>query len=72
MTLSASGEAIEAEKSYVVTGWASVNEGTEGPPIYEVVTDYVKSQSTLKAEPSGGVEIVGWKHRVRVGDQNTG
>ena len=59
MTLASSGEAIEAEKSYVVTGWASVNEGTEGPPVYEVVTDYIKSQSTLKAEPSGGVEIVG-------------
>ena len=32
-----SGEAIDPAKNYVVAGWASVNEGTEGPPIYDLV-----------------------------------
>ena len=58
MTLS-SGEAIEAAKTYSVAGWASVNEGTEGPPIWEVVKDYIKAKGTLTAEPSGKVEIAG-------------
>ena len=41
MTLLKSGEAIEPAKDYVVAGWASVNEATEGPPIWEVVEDYL-------------------------------
>ncbi len=59
MTLAETGEAIEPEKSYVVAGWASVNEGAEGPPIYDIVTNYIKGQSTLTATQSGEVEIVG-------------
>ena len=31
------GRPLEAGKDYTVAGWASVNEGTEGPPIWEVV-----------------------------------
>jgi sulfur-oxidizing protein SoxB len=38
MTLpEATGEPIDPPKNYVVAGWASVNEGTEGPPIWDVV-----------------------------------
>ena len=51
MTLATSGDAIEAGKSYTVAGWASVNEGTEGPPIWDVVTDYIQRQDTLTAKP---------------------
>ncbi len=50
MTMTAGGDPVEDGKTYVVTGWASVNEGTEGPAIYDVVTDYIKSQGTLTAE----------------------
>ncbi len=59
MTLTASGEKIEAGKTYAVAGWASVNEGTEGPPIYELVSDHIQSQGTLSGKASGKVEIVG-------------
>ncbi|HAV09549.1 MAG TPA: thiosulfohydrolase SoxB, partial [Rhodobacteraceae bacterium] len=31
MILLKTGEKIDPAKSYVVAGWASVNEGTEGP-----------------------------------------
>ncbi|MCP4837738.1 MAG: thiosulfohydrolase SoxB, partial [Planctomycetes bacterium] len=34
MTLLKTGERIDPAKSYVVAGWASVNEGTEGPKIW--------------------------------------
>ena len=37
MVLLRTGEKIDAGKKYTVSGWASVNEGTEGPPIYDVV-----------------------------------
>ncbi|MDT8329232.1 MAG: thiosulfohydrolase SoxB, partial [Roseovarius sp.] len=37
LTLLRTGEAIDPSKNYVVAGWASVNEGTEGPQIWDVV-----------------------------------
>ena len=33
------GKPLEAARDYTVAGWASVNEGTEGPPIWDVVDD---------------------------------
>ena len=59
MTLLKSGEPIDPSASYVVSGWASVNEGTEGPPIYDVVTDYVRRVGTVTLEPNRSVEVVG-------------
>jgi sulfur-oxidizing protein SoxB len=59
MTLLKTGEPLDAAKSYTVTGWASVNEGTEGPPIWEVVERYVTAAKTVKIEPSGAVKIRG-------------
>lgn len=35
---------IEAETTYSVAGWASVNEDVSGPPIWDVVARYLKSQ----------------------------
>ena len=32
------GQRLDPAKEYAVAGWASVNEGTEGPPIWDVVT----------------------------------
>ena len=37
------GAPLDAGKRYRVAGWASVNEGVSGPPIYEVVEAYLKS-----------------------------
>jgi DMSO/TMAO reductase YedYZ molybdopterin-dependent catalytic subunit len=37
MRLTGTGEPIEADKTYTVGGWASVNEGTEGPAIYDLM-----------------------------------
>ena len=38
------GEAIEAEKSYKVAGWATVNAQSPGPPIWEVVAQYLRDR----------------------------
>ena len=59
MTLLKTGEAIDPQKTYVVAGWASVNEGTEGPPIWEVVEDYVRAQGTVSVEPNKSVKVFG-------------
>ena len=59
MTLLKTGKPIDPAKEYVVAGWASVNEGTEGPPIWDVVTNYVKRQGTVKLKPNRSVKVVG-------------
>ena len=59
MTLLKSGEKIDPSKNYVVAGWASVNEGTEGPPVWDVVSNYIKRKKTVAVEPNTSVKIVG-------------
>jgi sulfur-oxidizing protein SoxB len=50
---------IEAKKEYVVAGWASVNEGTEGPPVWDLVERYVAAEKTLRVRPNTSVKISG-------------
>jgi sulfur-oxidizing protein SoxB len=59
MTLIKTGEAIDPSKNYVVAGWASVNEGTEGPQIWDVVESHIKKLGTVTLEPNNSVEVVG-------------
>jgi sulfur-oxidizing protein SoxB len=37
LTLLRSGQPLEAAREYTVAGWASVAEGSEGPPVWEVL-----------------------------------
>ncbi|PHQ95379.1 MAG: thiosulfohydrolase SoxB [Marinosulfonomonas sp.] len=59
MTVLKTGELVEADKTYIVAGWASVNEGTEGPPIWDVVENYIRNQGTVSVEPNTSVKVVG-------------
>jgi sulfur-oxidizing protein SoxB len=54
-----SGKPIEAARDYTVAGWASVNEGTEGPPVWELVERYIARQKTVRVEPNTSVKVVG-------------
>ena len=49
MTHLKSGKAIEPKKEYVVAGWASVNEGTEGPSVWDLVERYVAASKDAAA-----------------------
>ncbi|WP_417607579.1 thiosulfohydrolase SoxB [Primorskyibacter flagellatus] len=59
MTLIKSGEVLDPAKNYVVAGWASVNEGTEGPQIWDVVENHIRKEGTIRLEPNTSVEVVG-------------
>jgi S-sulfosulfanyl-L-cysteine sulfohydrolase len=52
LTLLRTGKPIEAGSSYTVAGWASVNEGTEGPPIWDVVASHIKAKKTVNPTPA--------------------
>jgi sulfur-oxidizing protein SoxB len=58
MTLLSSGEKIDPAKTYVVAGWASVNEGTEGPAIWDVVESHIRNQGTVSIDPNNSVDVV--------------
>jgi sulfur-oxidizing protein SoxB len=58
MTLLKTGEPIDPARSYVVAGWASVNEGTEGPQIWDVVESHVRKLGTVTLDPNISVEVV--------------
>ncbi len=57
MTLLKTGEAIEPTRQYAVAGWASVNEATEGPPIWQVVEDYLSKNPIVRLEENRSVKI---------------
>jgi sulfur-oxidizing protein SoxB len=59
MTLLKTGERIEPSQTYVVAGWASVNEGTEGPAIWDVVESHIRREGTVTVDPNTSVKVVG-------------
>jgi len=54
-----SGAPIEPNKEYVVAGWASVNEGTEGPPVWDLVERYIAASKIVRVAPNTSVKISG-------------
>ncbi len=58
MTVHKTGEAVDPAREYAVAGWASVNEGTEGPPIWEVVEKYLVRNPVVSIEQNRSVKIV--------------
>ncbi len=47
MTLD-NGDSVEAGKSYKVAGWATVGSQSLGPPIWDVVAEYLRDQKVAK------------------------
>ena len=59
LTRQSSGKPLEADKEYVVAGWASVNEATEGPPIWDVVMKHIQTKGVVAPTEAGRVRILG-------------
>jgi sulfur-oxidizing protein SoxB len=53
------GQPLEADKDYTVAGWASVNQGTEGPPVWDVVMRHIRKKKTIAPQDSGQVRVLG-------------
>ncbi|MBV7409595.1 thiosulfohydrolase SoxB [Maritimibacter sp. DP1N21-5] len=58
MTLLKTGEPIDPARTYQVAGWASVNEGTEGPMIWDVVESHIRKLGTVTLDPNTSVEVI--------------
>jgi sulfur-oxidizing protein SoxB len=59
LTLLKTGKPLDPAKEYVVTGWASVNQGTEGPAIWDVVMRHIEKKKTVAPRETGHVRVVG-------------
>jgi sulfur-oxidizing protein SoxB len=59
LTLIRTGQRLDPAKEYAVAGWASVNEGTEGPPIWDVVTSHIRKKRTVAPRETGRVRVLG-------------
>ena len=59
MTLLKTGEKIDPSKTYTVAGWASVNEGTEGPAIWDVVESYITRKGVVEVKENTSVTVTG-------------
>ncbi len=53
------GTPIDPSRTYTVAGWASVNEGTEGPPIWDVVAAHIGNKKVVDAPADNVVKVVG-------------
>jgi S-sulfosulfanyl-L-cysteine sulfohydrolase len=53
------GEPLDATRDYQVAGWASVNEGTQGPAIWDVVSSHVARKQSIRLVPNRAVKVSG-------------
>lgn len=58
MTLLRTGQPIDANREYIVAGWASVNQGTEGPPIWDLFANHLRRRQVISEVPAAAVKIV--------------
>jgi sulfur-oxidizing protein SoxB len=53
------GKPLDAAKEYIVSGWASVNEGTEGPAIWDVVTSHIQNKRIVAPAENRRIRVIG-------------
>ncbi len=59
LTMLKTGAPLEPSRTYVVSGWASINPDTEGPAIYDLVESYIKRRGTIALDPNTSVAVTG-------------
>ena len=52
------GEKIESGKTYKVAGWATVNAQSPGPPIWEVVAEYLRDRKSARIDKLNTPKLV--------------
>ena len=53
------GRLVEADKSYKVTGWATVGTASPGRPVWELVADYLRDQKTISLTKVNATKLIG-------------
>ena len=53
------GQPLDPSRDYVVAGWASVNEGSEGPAIWDVVMAHIGKRKVVAPSDVSRVRVIG-------------
>ena len=53
------GTPLDASKHYKVAGWATVGAQSEGPPVWEQVSEYLRQQPTLRVDKLTTPRLIG-------------
>jgi sulfur-oxidizing protein SoxB len=59
LTILKTGAALEPAKDYAVAGWASINQSTEGPPIWDVVAKHIEGRKVVAPRETDAVRVLG-------------
>lgn len=59
LRLQRTGAAIDSGRNYVVAGWGSVNEDTQGLAIWDVVSRYIAARKVVTPVASRQVTVAG-------------
>ncbi|MBT3012193.1 MAG: thiosulfohydrolase SoxB [Candidatus Thiodiazotropha sp. (ex Lucina aurantia)] len=62
------GTKVEADKNYVVSGWATVGSKAPGEPIWDMVAKYLRDQKTVKLKKINTPKLVGVKDNPGLAD----
>ena len=57
MTYLKTGEAIDPAREYVVAGWASVNQDTMGPPIWDVIAAHLQKNKVVRLAQNKSIKV---------------
>ena len=60
------GSIVEANKKYKVAGWSTVGSQSDGPPIWDVVSDYIMDMQTVTLEKFNQPKLVGIKDNLGI------
>ena len=52
-----SGLPLEPSKRYIVTGWGSVSQTVQGPPIWDVIGRYLARNRQLAIRPKDTIQV---------------
>ena len=71
MTL-ANGKKLDADKSYRVSGWATVGAQSAGAPVWDVVAEYLRDQKTYTMKKLESPVLKGVKSNPGISDYASG
>ncbi len=66
------GKPIEAQKQYIVAGWATVGSKSPGPPIWDQVANYLRRQKTVKLKKLNTPKLKGIEDNPGLADYGRG
>ena len=60
----ADGRLLDATKRYKVGGWATVGSRSPGPPVWDVIAEYLRDRKTIKIDKLNSPKLTNVAYRI--------